>query len=87
MLELALPFCKTEGVVLAQRGAESPREAEAYAAATATLGGRVASIEQVGTSVGLDARYVITVQKGRAYACTLSEKSGHTGEASAELML
>ena len=63
VLELALPFCKTGGVVLAQRGAESPREAAVYAAATATLGGRVASVEQVGTSVGLDARHVITVEK------------------------
>ena len=63
VLELALPFCKTGGVVLAQRGAESPREAAVYAAATATLGGCVASVEQVGTSVGLDARHVITVEK------------------------
>ena len=87
VLELALPFCKTGGVVLAQRGAESPREAEAYASGyghprRARRERRTGWHERRPRRAARDHR-----SEGRAYACTLSEKSGHTGEASAELML
>ena len=87
VLELALPLCKTGGVVLAQRGAESPREAAVYAAATATLGGRVASVEQVGTSVGLDARHVITVEKIAPTPARYPRKAGIPEKRPLSLML
>lgn len=63
VLELALPFCRVNGVLLAQRGSDGPDEARRARAATELLGGRAAQVEQVNGGLGLGRRHVIVVEK------------------------
>lgn len=63
VLELTLPFCRTGGVLMGQRGADAPAEAEAHTRAAALLGGRVTGVERVGAETGLENRHIIVVEK------------------------
>lgn len=62
-MELTLPFCRVGGLLLAQRGADAPREAAAHARTAALLGGRVDRVERVGAEAGLNARHIVAVRK------------------------
>ena len=69
VLELTLPFLRVGGVLLAQRGAEGEREAQAAANAARLLGGEVRSVESAGGdapfefSQGERRRRVVVVEK------------------------
>ena len=76
VLELTLPFCRTGGVLLGQRGVDAPAEAAAQAATAALLGGRVAGVERVGAETGLENRHVIVVEKVESTASRYPRKAG-----------
>lgn len=76
VLELTLPFCKTGGVLLGQRGSDAPSEAVAQAETAALLGGRVTGVEQVGVETGLENRHVITVEKVESTPPRYPRKAG-----------
>ena len=63
VLELALPLCRVNGVLLGQRGPGGPDEAREGRAAAELLGGRIDRVERVGGDPGLGGRHVIVVEK------------------------
>ena len=75
-LELTLPFCRVGGLLLAQRGADSEREAAAHAKTAALLGGRVLRTPRVGAEGGLEARHVIVVEKTAPTPARYPRKTG-----------
>lgn len=75
-LELTLPFCRVGGLLLAQRGADSEREAAAHMETTALLGGRVLRTPRVGAEGGLEARHIIVVEKASPTPARYPRKAG-----------
>lgn len=65
LAELALPFLKVGGLLLAQKGALSSGELQAGAQAAAQLGGRVQEIDEFALPVLGDARTLVLVEKVR----------------------
>ena len=76
VLELTLPFCRTGGMLLGQRGADAKAEADAHAKTAALLGGRVVRVERVGAEAGLEHRHVIKVEKVESTPPRYPRKAG-----------
>lgn len=76
VLELTLPFCRTGGLLLGQRGADAPTEAATHMQAAALLGGRVGTVEHVGAEAGLSNRHVIVVEKVESTPVRYPRKAG-----------
>ncbi len=76
VLELTLPFCRTGGILLGQRGMDASSEADAHAEAAALLGGRVTGVERVGAEAGLEHRHVIVVKKVESTTVRYPRKAG-----------
>ena len=76
VLELTLPFCRTGGMLLGQRGSDASSEAVAHVETVRLLGGRVVGVEQVGIETGLENRHVIAVEKVESTPPRYPRKAG-----------
>ena len=76
VLELALPFCRTGGMLFGQRGTDAEAEAAAHGEAVALLAGRVAGVRRVGAEAGLEHRHVIVVEKVESTTARYPRKAG-----------
>ena len=76
VLELALPFCRVGGTLIAPRGAAAAEEAERGGPVATELGGRIVRIEQPAVEAVRERTALVVVEKVRATPARFPRRTG-----------